>query len=224
MRWRIEYEKGSAIKFLSHLDMVRVWERLLRRSGVTVGLSQGFNPHLKLSLGTVLPVGLWGRREYLDMQMDGEWQAAILEDRFNRVLPPGIRLGGLREIPMSTPALMAAINLSAYRIAFDPVAGEVLARAVQTIEESKNLVIIRPKDGKEADIRLGIKSLQLMDNHGQLELEARLATGGPQSVRFPELVVALKNCGVDPQTMTDFWREANYIETAGKIRSPLDLE
>ena len=108
MRWWIEYEKGPAIRYLSHLDMVRLWERLFRRSGLPLQLTQGFNPHLKISLGTVLPVGLWGRGNTLTLSWEG------ISNRKNYVLgcgrllrrglnPPGRRLA--RELP----SLMAVV-------------------------------------------------------------------------------------------------------------------
>ena len=94
MRWWIEYEKGPAIRYLSHLDMVRLWERLFRRSGLPLQLTQGFNPHLKISLGTVLPVGLWGRREYLDVKLGGDIEPEELCSRLRAVAPPGIESAG----------------------------------------------------------------------------------------------------------------------------------
>ncbi|MDD3890543.1 MAG: TIGR03936 family radical SAM-associated protein, partial [Syntrophomonadaceae bacterium] len=69
MRLRAEYRIGPELKFLANLDMMNVIGRTLRRAAIPYALSEGFNPHIKLSLGTVLPVGLWGEKEYFDLEL-----------------------------------------------------------------------------------------------------------------------------------------------------------
>ena len=64
MRVRMEYRVGNDLKFLGNLDMMNLMSRALRRARIPFALSEGFNPHIKFSLGTVLPVGV-GEREYL---------------------------------------------------------------------------------------------------------------------------------------------------------------
>jgi radical SAM-linked protein len=65
MRVRMEYRVGNDLKFLGNLDMMNLMSRALRRARIPFALSEGFNPHIKFSLGTVLPIGVWGEREYL---------------------------------------------------------------------------------------------------------------------------------------------------------------
>ncbi|NLV16732.1 MAG: DUF2344 domain-containing protein [Syntrophomonadaceae bacterium] len=222
MRWRVQYKKGPVIRFLSHLDMVRLWERTLRRSGVTIELSRGFNPHLKLSLGTVLPVGLWGKREYLDLELDGDWTIDRFRSHVSQVLPPGIEIGNLRDIPPKTPALMAAINASVYRIAIPKAWTEAAFGTVDGLKQASEIIIVRSKDKKKTDIRPGIIELNLIEDRLGSELEAVVVVGGPQAVRFPELVMALADFGLPEEAMTDYWREANYIRDGGTFRSPLE--
>ncbi|HBQ86380.1 MAG TPA: radical SAM protein, partial [Syntrophomonas sp.] len=63
MYLRAEYRLGPELKFLGNLDTMHLMERALRRAGIPYALSEGFNPHIKLSMGTVLPVGLWSEKE-----------------------------------------------------------------------------------------------------------------------------------------------------------------
>jgi hypothetical protein len=75
-RYRIEYAKQDSARFLSHLELVRVFSRALRRSGLPLVFTQGFSPHPRVSYGPSLGVGVAGRREYLDVELDVRPDAA----------------------------------------------------------------------------------------------------------------------------------------------------
>ncbi|MDD4776022.1 MAG: TIGR03936 family radical SAM-associated protein, partial [Syntrophomonas sp.] len=97
MRMRIEYQVGPDHRFMANLDMMHVVERALRRAEIPYHLSEGFNPHIRLSMGTVLPVGIWGEKEYFDLDMD-ELDRDDFIARMNQALPPGIRINSCRVI------------------------------------------------------------------------------------------------------------------------------
>jgi radical SAM-linked protein len=65
MRLRVEYSAGPELKFLANLDMMHLMERALRRAGIPYHLSEGFNPHIRLSMGTVLRLGCGASRNTL---------------------------------------------------------------------------------------------------------------------------------------------------------------
>jgi radical SAM-linked protein len=224
MRWRVEYEKGPVIRFLSHLDMVRLWERLLRRSNFPLQLTQGFNPHLKISLGTVLPVGLWGKREYLDMELEGDFNPDELQSRLQEVAPPGINVRRLGEVTPGSPSLMAVVNASAYRMAFPLLLKDRVTEGIQRMDMASQIMITRKKDQREFDIRPGILSMEYFEVGGKLELEVLVPIGNQEAVRFPELIVALVNFGLPHEEILDTWREANYIRSNGNLSNPLELK
>ena len=223
MRWRVEYEKGPAIRYLSHLDMVRLWERMLRRSNLPLRLTQGFNPHLKISLGTVLPVGLWGKREYLDMELAGDVLPGELYSRLEEVAPPGLKVNRVKRLSRESPSLMAVVNTSAYRITYSRDREEQVRDIVQRMERAPEIRIIRPKNQREVDIRPGIVSLTCIPADNELILESLVIISGQNTVRFPELMLALSNFGLDQASIIDYWREANYIRTNEKLIDPLEL-
>ena len=66
-RIRIKFNRGEEIKFISHLDITRLWERALRRAGVPLAYSQGFSPHPQLSFAVPLAVGMTSEAELLDI-------------------------------------------------------------------------------------------------------------------------------------------------------------
>lgn len=224
MRWRVEYEKGPVIRYLSHLDMVRLWERMLRRSSLPLQLTQGFNPHLKISLGTVLPVGLWGKREYLDMELLEDFEPGELCSRLGEVAPPGIKVRRAGKISPGLPSLMAVVNTSLYRVSYPGDLEERVRDCVKKMETAPEIRTFRQKDQREVDIRPGVVSLNCFSAENEFILEALVITGSQDAVRFPELVLALVGFGLPRENIIDFWREANYIRTNGILKDPLELD
>jgi radical SAM-linked protein len=91
-RWRIRYSKGAAVRFISHLDVVRAVLRALAISGLPVVYTQGFNPHPKLSFGPPLPVGATGDAEFFDLEFTRPLAAEEIEVKFGAGLPEGLGL------------------------------------------------------------------------------------------------------------------------------------
>jgi radical SAM-linked protein len=90
--------------------MMHLMSRALRRGNIPYALSSGFNPHIKLSMGTVLPVGLWGEQEYFDLELS---QAMDLDEflrRMQEALPPYLEIRRCWEIGADIPSLMKSIN------------------------------------------------------------------------------------------------------------------
>ena len=76
MRYLIKFSKGEGIKFISHLDLMRTIQRIIRRSGVPIEYSKGFNPHMALSLAQPLSVGVYSDGEYMDIVLTEEMNVA----------------------------------------------------------------------------------------------------------------------------------------------------
>ncbi len=66
-RLRIRFKRGEEIKFISHLDLIRVWQRAFRRAGVVLAYSEGFNPHPRISLASPLALGITADAELMDV-------------------------------------------------------------------------------------------------------------------------------------------------------------
>ena len=95
---RIKYAKTNSGRFLSHLDLMRAWERSIRRSGLPLAFSQGFNPHPKISFGSALSVGVTSNGEYMDMELTEAVELTQLKERLTQNLPPALMLLDAQEI------------------------------------------------------------------------------------------------------------------------------
>ena len=70
----IEFSKTGTICFTSHLDMMRIFKRVFKRTGVALAYSQGYNPHPKMGFAQPLSLGYWGMKEYFECETAGEWE------------------------------------------------------------------------------------------------------------------------------------------------------
>ena len=135
LRVRIAYTKVEEAKYIAHLDLARVYERSLRRAGIRVAYSEGFNPHPKISFGSALAVGVEGEQEYVDIELEEEQDIQEILGRLQEQLPKGIRLIEGQVITQGAKALMAVLNAASYRITV-PVALPVSEERLQYIFNS----------------------------------------------------------------------------------------
>jgi len=91
-RIKIIYSKGEEIKFIGHRDLMRVFQRAIRRAGLPIAYSQGFNPHMRISWGNALKLGVTSDNEFATLQLDGWLRPAELMDRLNPQLPQGLEI------------------------------------------------------------------------------------------------------------------------------------
>ena len=100
-RLRIRFSRGEEIKFISHLDIMRLWERALRRAGIELAYSEGFSPHPRISLAVPLAVGVTSETELMDVfvtrMVSPHWFTAAV----SRQLPPGIDIIGVYQIALN---------------------------------------------------------------------------------------------------------------------------
>ena len=97
-RLRCKYTKGEEVKFISHLDLLRVVQRALRRADIKVALTQGFNPHPRISFGPALIVGATTEGDYMDIDLEENISPEEFKRRMNEVLPNGIRIVEVFEV------------------------------------------------------------------------------------------------------------------------------
>jgi len=97
------FSKEGEARFLSHHDLIRLFERALRRAGLPVRMTQGFNPHPKFAILSALPLGLEGEEEALEVHFDNPVPPAEALERLAAQLPPGITARSARPIEPGTP-------------------------------------------------------------------------------------------------------------------------
>ena len=124
-RVRVWYAKGESIKFISHHDEFRLWERALRRADLPLLYKQGFNPQPHLQFAAPLGVGITGRHEPLDIVLSPPLPVAEVAARLRAKVPPGVLVHSVEEIPPTGEALHPWIVGADYTILLHTAPGEL---------------------------------------------------------------------------------------------------
>lgn len=141
-RLRVTFAKGEEIKYISHLDLMRAWERALRRAQVPLAYSKGFNPHPRLSIAAPLAVGLMSKAELMDVFLEKEIQPERFDVLVTPHLPAGLRIISVSTVPLDEPSLQARVVAAEYTVelALSPLRGEADDRIARRIAATEPLV------------------------------------------------------------------------------------
>ncbi len=185
------FKKIGRARFLSHLDMQQVWQRALRRAEVPLSLSQGYNPHPKISFGSALPVGVSSLCEYVDLELSKEFELNYLKEKINKKFPEGFEILDLAEIPSKSKSLMSILNRAEYKIEqLVESCFENEEEIVKNFLNQKEIIVTRKtKKGKKIkNIRPGIFELKVDCKENKLELRALVQTGSEGNIRPGEVL------------------------------------
>ena len=202
MRVLLEFTKGRRLRFLSHLDMQRLMQRALRRSGLPVKYSGGYSPHSVMNFASALAVGCASTAEVLDVTMAEDCPLAQIAERLGNALPADMRLTRIARVADKHPAPMGILNWADYDIeiapaddpAFNQNAGKDIAAmlvqaAAEVIAAPELIALRRTKSGeKEEDIRPMIACITADKSGDTTMLHARLAMNEPGTLKV-ELVM-----------------------------------
>jgi radical SAM-linked protein len=181
-RLRIRYAKRGRLRFISHRDFARAFERAIRRSGVPIAFSAGFSPHPKVSYAGAAPTGVASEAEYLEIGLATESDPAAVRAALDAALPPGIDILDVVDGSTSeTKTLAERIEASQWRL-WLPEVDEAQARAaVEHLLGQVSAPVERPtKDGTRiVDVRTSILSASVVDGASGAkpgEMNGRCAT------------------------------------------------
>ena len=189
---RLRFSKGGSLRWLSHHDLMRAFERLLRRCALPFRRTQGFHPHPRLVFALSLPLGVVGCAEVAELELDENLTAEEVSDRLRAACPPGLEVLAAHTIAPSTTArvrgLCYGVALPEGRAeAVRPLLAEFLAARQWWIERR------RPSGGQASrrlDLRAFVRDLRLTDEPTWLEMDLWLTPAG--TARPEEVLNALQ--------------------------------
>ncbi len=155
MRMLVVFEKGPALRHIGHLDLMRAMQRILRRTGLPVSYSQGFNPHMIVNFAAPLSVGAAGMKEIMDVSLTQNVTEDIFLSKINEAFPPALKAVKARSVADAYPAPMSRLYAASYKILVADAAGEALSGILPAFLERTNIPAMRKtKSGeKPCDIR-----------------------------------------------------------------------
>ncbi|MCF6157876.1 MAG: DUF2344 domain-containing protein [wastewater metagenome] len=174
LRIRIRFTKTGDIRFISHHDLMKVFERAVRRAHIPIEISKGFNPHPRLSIPLALSVGIIGKDEILELELQKPIPLEILHECLSRQLPKEIQILSGEVISDSTKNHIGDI---CYEVIFQD-ASLLKTVKVNTFLQQSSITVNRLKDGhhKLFDIRPSVKDIQIKSN--KLIITLRMTPGG----------------------------------------------
>lgn len=231
LRVRIAFTKVEEAKYIAHLDLARVFERSMRRAGIRMAYSEGFNPHPKISFGSALAVGVEGEREYVDIELVPELSLKEILGRLQEQLPKGIRLLEGQILSQGTKALMAVLNAASYKITVPmglPVSEERVQEAITSWLDREEIQYSRySKKGRvEKNIRPWVKQLEGHVEGDEAIFDLEVEVGNQGSVRPEEVIASLCDLEKLPLDLDvlRIKRTGIYVSYEGQKFSPMEHE
>ncbi len=193
-RIRARFRKGERARHISHLDVLRYWERAIRRAELPLLYSQGFTPHPKIAFAAPLPLGFIGEREIIEVLL----QERVPLDRFAAALAgqttPDLELCEVGEVGLGLSALPNLLRWADYRAVLEGITPEEATESVTAFLAAETFPWRQEREGKKAreyDLRAGVASLNVEEEEAGLAVSARLSAGPDLTVRPEQVVAAL---------------------------------
>lgn len=187
MKVRIKFRKNGVMKFVGHLDIMRYFQKAIRRAGIPAAYSGGFSPHMIMSFANPLGVGMTSDGEYFDLELRDKITSADAVRRLNEQMVEGMEVVSFVEIPEDKKSkgmtiVAGADYLTSVKNGAFPDGWQ---NKLKEFYEQEEILVLKAtkKSEKEVNIRPMIYALEAREN----KLFMRLATGSVQNLK-PELV------------------------------------
>ena len=199
MRYLTKFTKEENIKFISHLDVLKTIQKNIRRAGLPVEFSQGFNPHMNTSIAQPLSVGVYSSGEYMDMVLTTEVDEKEIVDKLNATAPSGIKYISATAVPYTqgekkVPQAMALIDAARYTIKVKYYDISALEEEMNKLLESKEWnTIKKSKNGeREVNLRTFVKEFSFWIKDEYLVINVLISTGSREHLSADLLVSYIK--------------------------------
>ncbi len=196
-RLRISFGRGEEIKFLSHLDLMRLWERALRRVGLPVAYSEGFSPHPRISLAAPLSVGITSQAELMDVFLSRWISPHSFLSQVIRQLPHSLTVFEVWPVGLNEPSLQSQVRFAEYKVEIELAAekeDQDVEQALRSLLSATELPWHHHRDTevRHYDLRALVDDLWLIDrDNDSCTLGMKLRCGSSGAGRPEQVTRAL---------------------------------
>ncbi len=206
MRIRVNFERPEEVCYIGHVDLTRAIARGLRRSGLPLRFTEGFNERVKVEMGFPLSVGMIGEDEYFDFYTEGEADTAQVFEALNKAFENIIRIKRVREVPFNAPSITSMDAILVHFVYGSAEEGESekhIEDVLSNILKKDSIVVKRKNKGKikEKDVREFIKELKVLkfEKDGEVVILASILFTKHGSIKIDELEKIIKEHGAEVQ-------------------------
>lgn len=160
MKLRVKFRKFGAVRFIGHLDVMRFFQKAIRRAEIDVHYTEGFSPHQVMTFAAPLGVGLESNGEYMDIEVQSCPSADWVKEALNKVSVPGIEVVEVKILPEHAGNAMASVYAAEYTVSFRPGRKPLadLTKAVSELLSREEVLITKAtkKGTREVNLKPGI--------------------------------------------------------------------
>jgi radical SAM-linked protein len=204
-RVRIRFTKQDDLRWISHRDLMRVWERLFRRAGVALSMTEGFHPKPRINFPSALAVGIAGLDELVEIDLAEQHTADSLREAIEPQLPPGMAIGAIEFLPDLQHK--AHVTHVTFQLGVPPERRVALSERISQLLAETSFMIQRDGRKTPLDLRPLIDHLSL---DGEI-LRMRLRVDREGSARPREVLAAL---AIDDLEFQGFFLTRTSVEVA----------
>ena len=189
--YRVKFTKGEEVKFIGHLDVMRLFQRAIKRAKLPVAYSKGFNPHQLLSFASPLTLGATSGGEYGDFEMAEKIEPEDITKKLNQTLPRGVKVLRTVLITKKIQSAMAAIDGAKYMVYTDKqITPLILKEKLQPYLNQKEILVLKKtkKNEKITDIKQDIFAMEDKSQCNETKIYLYLAAGSRRNLK-PEAVI-----------------------------------
>ena len=161
-RVRIRFHKEGDLRLIGHRDLIRVFERLLRRAELKLSMSEGFHPKARMSFPSALSLGIEGLDEVMEFELAELVSVEDLARRLAEKSPPGLRIGDVRLVPQGDKK--PRLERTTYRMLVPSERRDATRAAIDRLIEQPSCFVQRAKGDRQIDLKADLESLALDDD------------------------------------------------------------
>lgn len=197
MKIRIKFRKWGVMKFIGHLDMMRYFQKAIRRSNIDICYSEGYSPHQIMSFAAPLGVGITSDGEYFDIEVNESLSTDEAIAVLNRNMVDGVEVTGYVKLPDNAKTAMSIVAAADYELFFKENYDSLLSTEEwkKVVEENFIKVDTFPiikktkKSEREVDLKPLVYAIEVKERKGQTIFSTKLSTGSVDNIK-PELVLS----------------------------------
>ncbi|MDY0341172.1 MAG: TIGR03936 family radical SAM-associated protein [Coriobacteriia bacterium] len=216
---RICFRKSGRLRFLSHLETGRAWERAARRAGLPYAVSQGFTPRMRIAFGPALPVGTAGEREYLDIVLKRFIPVAEVTEVLRASVVPELGLVTCGYVPPAEGSLASRLTIAVYEVEIEGGSPQQeIERSLNALVGTGRLSVEHKGKHKVFELAKALpKKPEVRSQEGRTIVRMWVRMGEQGSLR-PEVFIA---AAVGPDRVVSVTRTDLLIEDQQSWRRPL---
>ena len=217
MKVRIKFKKYGPIRFIGHLDVMRFFQKAMRRAEIDIAYTTGFSPHQIMSFAAPLGVGLESNGEYMDIECHSVTGSQDMMNRLNRVSAPGIEVISVKALPDHAGNAMASVAAAGYTIRFREGRApefDYITKLPEFLAKEHIMVTKETKTGvKEVDIRPGIYEMYILSQSNRPSAQDSIVTSGYNATPSIYMLVDASSAGnLKPGKVIEAFLAANGEE------------